>query len=108
MASPGIPTLTGASSIVSLATKDPSGGGILVGGYVTGVLEDGGECTFTVTPSTGEAALVARTTGTADVDSTSCGSTTVALSHTGTFQVVLTYSNGDGQTSSPAVSVVIS
>lgn len=108
-AAPSSPVLKGASAQVSLATVDPSTGGLLVGGFVTGVFEDGGACTFSVTPSSNGAPQSAFTTGIANVDSTSCG-TVLIDSHkifAGTYTVVLTYRNDEGQVSSAPTTVEV-
>lgn len=77
---------------------------------MTGVLEDDGDCTFTVTPASGGTPLVARTTGLANVDNTSCGSTTVPAGQisSGTYDVVLTYRNNDGMVASAPLAVEVS
>lgn len=107
---PSVPTLIGASAQVSLATVDPSTGGLLVGGFVTGVFEDGGECTFSVQPKAGGESQVVRTTGVANVDSTSCGSATIDASKvtSGTYTVVLTYRNDEGRVASAPATVEVS
>ncbi len=107
---PSVPTLKGASAQVSLAAVDPSTGGLIVGGFVTGVLEDGGECTFAVTPPSGGAPQLVRTTGIANVDSTSCGTALIDASQvtSGTYTVVLTYRNHEGQVASAPSTVEVS
>jgi len=107
---PSVPTLKGASAQVSLATVDPSTGGLLVGGFVTGVFEDGGECTFSATPTSSGASQFVFTTGIANVDSTSCGTALIDSQKItrGTYEVVLTYRNHDGQVVSAPASVDIS
>lgn len=95
---------------MSLATVDSSTGDLLVGGFVAGVIEDDGACTFTATPTNGGTSLVARTTGLANVDNTSCGSTTIPAAQLspGTYAVVLSYRNGKGTVTSPALTVKVS
>jgi hypothetical protein len=95
---------------VTIATVDTSSGGLVVGGFVTGVLEDDGDCTFTATPANGSPALVARTTGLANVDNTSCGSTTIPANQlsSGTYKVVLTYRNHNGMVASAPLAVEVS
>lgn len=107
---PSVPPLKGASAQVSLATVDPSTGGLLVGGFVRGVFEDGGECSFSVTPTSGGAPQFVRTTGIANVDSTSCGSALIDASkvRSGTYTVVLTYRNDEGQVASAPAPVEVS
>lgn len=81
-----------------------------MGGFVTGVFEDGGECTFTVTPSSGSAPQYVRTTGIANVDSTSCGTALIDASRltSGTYTVVLTYRNDEGRVASAPAKVEVS
>lgn len=106
--SPTTPQLD-ATATVSIATVDPSTGNLIVGGYVTGVFEDGGTCIFTVAPATGGIPLVATTTGLANVDSTSCGSTSFTPDRfgPGTYSVVLKYQNSKGGTASTPVSMEV-
>lgn len=75
-----------------------------MGGYVVGVFEDGGACTFTATPTGGGVSATARTTGAVNVDSTTCGSTVVpqGLLASGSYAVTLMYENAEGiATSAP-------
>ncbi len=99
-----------ATATVSIATVDPSTGNLIVGGYVTGVFEDGGTCIFTVAPATGGIPLVATTTGLRNIDSTSCGSTSFTPDRfgAGTYSVVLGYQNSKGSTASTPVSMEVS
>lgn len=96
-----------ATATVSIATVDHSSGNLVVGGYVTGLFEDGGTCIFTVVPASGAIPLVATTTGLANVDSTSCGSTSFTPDRfgPGTYSVVLGYQNSKGSTASAPVSM---
>lgn len=102
---PSEPTIPGASAALTLATVDGSTGDILVGGFVSGVLEDGGACTFTVTAKTGGASALAETVGSGNVDSTTCGSAVVEPPAAGPWTVVLTYKNSQGSVSSTPVDV---
>lgn len=103
---PATPQLDATASI-SIATVDPGTGDLVVGGYVTGVFEDGGTCIFTVTPASGGTPLVATTTGAANVDNTSCGSTSFPSDRfgAGTYSVVLKYQNSKGSTESAPTSM---
>ncbi len=105
-APPGVPKLNATASI-SIAAVDPSNGELVVGGYVTGLFEDGGDCLYSVTRSTGGTPVALHTTGVANVDSTSCGSTSIPKDQlkAGTYTVVLTYANGDGAATSSPMSV---
>lgn len=81
-----------------------------MGGFVTGIIEDNGDCTFTANPASGGPSLVARTTGVANVDNTSCGSTTIPASQlaSGTYDVVLTYRSDKGTVASAPLAVKVS
>lgn len=94
---------------MTLATRDPATGGLMVGGYVEGLVEDDGDCSYLIRRS-GGADLNAHTTGVANVDTTSCGSTVIPASQTpaGTYTVILTYVNGKGSASSEPFTVEIS
>ncbi len=100
------PTTLDASSTITLATVDPDTGGLLVGGYVSGVMEDGGDCQYVITSSGGESFTVFKD-GVENNGSTSCGSTTVAKSRvpTGSYTVRLRYVNDNGEVASDAIKV---
>lgn len=89
---------------------DSSTGNLIVGGFVTGVLEDDRECAFTAAPTNGGPGIVVRTTGVANVDNTSCGSTTIPASQlsSGTYEVTLTYRNTAGRVTSTPLAVEVS
>jgi hypothetical protein len=97
-----------ASVLITLATVDPNGGGLLLGGYVSGVAEDGGDCQYIVTPA-GGAPFTIHKTGVDNNGSTSCGSTTVppAKVPAGSYSVTLRYVDAIGQVESDAVKVVL-
>lgn len=104
----GEASLEGAAPVVSIATIDPWGERILVGGFVAGVVEDGGTCVFTVTATDTGAHAQATTPGLLNVDSTSCGSVEIKpppASETRTYTVTLEYSNVTGTASSASVTV---
>lgn len=102
------PTTLDASVLITLATVDPDSGGLLLGGYVSGVVEDGGDCQYVITPNNGDSMTIHKD-GVENNGSTSCGSTTVAKSlvPAGTYTVILRYANDAGQVSSEAVEVAI-
>lgn len=108
-AAPGVPVLTSAIATVSLASIDANTGGLFVGGYVVGVFEDGGSCTFTVTPVGGGAPLTVQTTGRINVDTTSCGSSLISADslQPGNYTVTLTYQNDKGRTKSAPAAVEV-
>jgi hypothetical protein len=97
-----------ASVLITLATVDPNGGGLLLGGYVSGVAEDGGDCQYIVTPA-GRASFTIHQGGVDNNGSTSCGSTTVppAKSPAGSYSVILRYVDAIGRVESDAVKVDI-
>jgi hypothetical protein len=102
-------TIPGASAVVTLASLDPQSGTVVVGGFVTGVLEDGGTCVFTVLANdTGEAREV-RTEGAMNVDSTTCGSRELEKPHSPTddYSVTLEYTSSLGAARSAAVVVEV-
>lgn len=100
------PTMLDASAIITLATIDPDTGGLIVGGYVSGVIEDGGDCQYIITSSSGESFTTSKE-GVANNGSTSCGSTTVTHSRVpgDSYTVQLRYVNDNGETVSDAVKV---
>jgi hypothetical protein len=102
------PHTLNASALITLATVDPDSGGLLLGGFVSGVAEDGGSCVYIVTPGSGNAFTIAKS-GVANNGSTSCGSTTVPASRVpaGFYTVVLRYSDARGQVESDAVKVEV-
>ncbi len=103
------PTTLDATALITLATVDPDRGGLLLGGYVSGVVEDGGDCQYVVTPSNGTSVTI-HTDGVENNGSTSCGSTTVSSERVppGRYTVVLRYVNDVGQVDSDAVTVDVS
>lgn len=117
---PGIPTASptpretsspdtlNASARITIATVDTQTGGLVVGGYVSGVVEDGGDCEYVATASSGSAVSV-HTVGVENSSTTSCGSTTVdpSLVPPDSYTVVLRYTNASGQVASDAVEVTI-
>lgn len=94
------------SARITLATVDPETGDLLVGGFVSGVIEDGGDCQFIVTGGSGESVTI-HNTGVVNNGSTSCGSTTVTKSRVpaGSSTVVLRYVGVKREAVSEAVEV---
>lgn len=103
-----MPVLDAVASL-SRATIDPDSGDLLLGGFVSGLFEDGGDCLYEVTGSGGTKPLSVHTTGVANVDTTSCGSTSIPRDQlrAGTYTVELTYQNGNGATTSDPMTVTV-
>ena len=95
---------------ITIASLDSLTGNFVVGGYVTGIVEIGGSCTFIVTNEDTKAEVMARTTGVDNSDSTSCGSVDIAGDKipNGKYSVVLEYANSAGSASSDPLSVEVS
>lgn len=76
---------------------------------MAGVFEDGGDCAYSATSSAGGAPLSVHTTGVANVDTTSCGSTSIPKSQlrAGTYTVTLTYTNTHGTAVSTPMTVKV-
>lgn len=106
-ASPSQPVIPGAAAVVTLASLDSSKAVVVVGGFVSGVMEDGGTCTFTVTAADTGASVTFKSTGAFNVDSTTCGSHDVGApaSKSGAYSVTLEYTNAVGAVTSSPVSV---
>jgi len=98
-----------ASAVLTIADVDVVTGDLVVGGYVSGVFEDGGSCTYAITDTQSGTVVSARTTGVANNDTTSCGSASVSAEQVpaGTYDVVLIYANADGRTSSQPIRVEV-
>jgi hypothetical protein len=99
--------IPGAAAVVTLGTYDASKAVVVVGGFVSGVKEDGGTCTFTVTATDTGASASLKSTGAFNVDSTTCGSHEIGApkSKTGAYSVTLKYSNAVGAVTSSPVPV---
>jgi cytoskeletal protein RodZ len=98
-------TIPGASAVLTLATWDA--GSVLVGGFVTGVMEDGGACVFTVTAVDTGAVTSYETQGSLNVDSTTCGSHQLEAptSQTGEYRVRMMYTNSTGKATSESTTL---
>jgi len=96
------------SARITLATVDPVTGGLFVGGFVSGVVEDGGDCQFVITPTAGESMTIHQL-GAENSATTSCGSVLVPAADvpSGDYSVTLVYANANGSLSSEAVAVVV-
>jgi hypothetical protein len=80
---------------------------VMVGGYVPGVIEDGGTCTLTLT--SGSSTATGRTQAHADASTTTCGAVTVAGSRlaAGTWNAVLSYSSPEHRGAASPVTVQV-
>jgi hypothetical protein len=97
----GVPTSEPATSdapgstldaVITVASVDVDGVHATVSGYVSGLIEDGGACTFVLTGGAGDE-VTAATVGIADRATTSCGAARVAVDRLGkgTWSVRLEY-----------------
>jgi hypothetical protein len=91
---------------ITYALADDSAGGVTVGGYVAGLIEDGGTCAMTLTLDGHSAS--AQSAGLADASTTSCGQLLVPFSELspGTWAVDVTYSSPRGKVVAPAQTTV--
>ena len=78
-------------AVITVASVDVDGLHATVSGYVSGVIEDGGTCTFVLTGPAGE--VSEETTGIADRATTSCGAASIPIEAlgSGTWSVRLGY-----------------
>ena len=101
------PTLPGVAAVVTIAQYDAATAQVLVGGFVSGVIEDGGTCTFVVTVADSDKSSTFQVAATANVDSTTCGSHSVGapVAGAGEYYVMMEYSNQSGTVKSPLTPV---
>ncbi|WP_448809353.1 hypothetical protein [Agromyces bauzanensis] len=87
--------------VIVVASVDVDGAHASASGYVAGVVEDGGACSFTFTALERTGTVVADTVGAADRANTSCGmvSEDIAEFTRGTWEVRLSYTALDGAVS---------
>ena len=80
-------------AVITVASVDVDGLHATVSGYVSGVIEDDGACTFVLTGPAGE--VSEGTTGIADRATTSCGAASIPIEAlgSGTWSVRLEYSS---------------
>ena len=90
-------------AVIVVAGVDVDGKNVTVSGYVAGILEDGGECSYEFTGQSGE--FSATAVGTADRSVTTCGTTQVEIGQftKGPWEVTLSYTTvlGDVTSSEP-------
>ena len=84
---------------------DDASATVVIAGYVSGAIEDGGTCTATLTK--GGTTLTAEAEGIADASTTSCGQLAVSGASAGTWSAVLSYQSGASAGKSAPVSVVV-
>lgn len=80
---------------VAITTWTQKDNNIQVNGFVSGVVEDGGVCTLTLTSSTTGKQVSSSRSAVANATNTSCGASTIAVSRLspGEWQAVLSYSS---------------
>lgn len=90
-----VPTL--AALQITYAGPDEAAGGIAVGAYVAGLIEEGGHCTLTLTKDGLSAA--AESEAVPDASTTSCGQLVVPFSELepGTWAAEVTYTSAAGR-----------
>lgn len=103
------PTVAPFAAIVSIASLDVSGREVTLAGYVQGVAEEGGTCTFVATKVGTGTEVTAETMGIENQGTTSCGSAAVSSSSfsRGSWTVELRYESPSGSANSDAVALEI-
>jgi hypothetical protein len=84
-----------ANAVVTLAGVDVDGQNVTVAGLVTGVIEDGGTCTFVMTSGTSGGVVEVTSVGVANVSNTVCptAQSPIASFTKGPWNVVLNYAS---------------
>lgn len=97
-----------AASVV-IAGVDTDGQHVSVSGFVSGVSENGGACTFVMTPAGGGAPVTLTRQGIENVSTTSCGTnqSPIANFSRGTWSVVLKYASAKASVTSAAIEMEI-
>ncbi|MGK5113007.1 MULTISPECIES: hypothetical protein [unclassified Geodermatophilus] len=96
---------TEADLVVTYSGFDVATGAVLVGAYVAGLLEDGGECGLTLSDGTTE--RTATVEAVPDARTTSCGELTLPEMRPGSWSGEVTYTAADGDTLSRDVEVEV-
>ncbi len=93
--------------VLTYSEWSPGDGQVLAGGYVSGILEDDGVCTLTLTQ--GATSVRAEAAAAADATTTVCGNLAVDGSQlaAGTWQAVLTYTSSAHTGTSTAAAVEV-
>jgi hypothetical protein len=96
------PVASDVSATIVIAGEDPDGAHVSASGYVDGVIENGGTCSFAFTGA--GAPVVVESTGMADRSSTSCGLVQAPIDRfsQGSWNVVLSYSSSTSSATSAA------
>ena len=103
------PPVLNATPVISIAAVSTLNGNIIFGGYVAGIVESGGECVYQLVDDAQHKTVAAETVGEPNTDTTSCGSPEVPSGQvaSGTYSVVLVYSNELGSASSSPVTLEV-
>lgn len=96
-------------SVVNLASVSIDGTVVTVGGFASGIAEDGGRCTYSLTSVASGVTVTRAAEGIANVDMTSCGSLDVPITDLsrGTWNVTLTYESEEGSGASLPLAVEV-
>jgi hypothetical protein len=96
-------------AFVTIAQVTVDGGNLAVGGFVTGLSESGGACTFLISSTSSGAVVKVKSTGIQNSATTSCGTQLVPIAEVprGAWTVVLDYSSSDLDVKSAAVKVEV-
>jgi cytoskeletal protein RodZ len=104
-----IPPATGQKPVVPVVTNaSQNGQEVFASGYVPGVFEEGGTCTYTFTK--GSLKVEKTTQGFANVSNTGCANLTLArseFSQAGEWSLVLSYSSPAAKGSSAAKAIAV-
>lgn len=94
-------------AVIVVASVDVDGVNATASGYVGGVIEDGGECTFVFAGETHEVEVAS--TGAADRATTSCGSVSVPVDQLakGQWSVRLEYQSDDAEVVSDEITMEV-
>lgn len=106
---PATPQSVPTAAVISIASVDADGQTVSVAGFVQGVIEAGGACTFTLTPRDGGPAVTVASTGAENVTTTTCGTQQIAIGRftSGAWTAELSYRSTDARVTSQPVEVEI-
>lgn len=106
---PATPQSVPTAAVVSIAAVDADGQTVSVAGFVQGVIQSGGVCTFTLSPRNGGAAVTVTSTGSANVTTTTCGTQQIAIGRftSGAWTATLSYQSSQTRVTSQPVEVEI-